>query len=232
MARHLTAALIAVTILLTAAACALADGTPVSIHSSAYFAMNNVRFAVIGGQGETVWVDPASTDWGSFGVYAANDDPIDLTIPGPPGGKMRTNPEGPGWPYYIHGPHYTGPFRVNSLATASGVGPEFLDHWVGFRIGSATHELAGVRFDATCHYDPAEFRLEIRAVDPADVQLPSIVASLAPPAGQTVSYEFGVEGYRAVELRMVIGAVPEPSSCAAVAAGLFGALLAVRRRPR
>lgn len=232
MAKQLTTGFAAAIILLMTASCAVADGTLVSIHSSAYFALNNVRFAIIGGQGETIWADPASTDWGSFGVYAANDDPIDQTIAGPPGGKMRTNPEGPGWPYYTHGPHYTGPFWVNSLATASGVGPEFLDHWVGFRIGSATHELAGVRFDATCYYDPAEFRLEVWAIDPAGVQFSSIVASLAPPAGQAISYEFAFEGYKAVELRMVIGAVPEPSSCAAVAVGLLGALRAMRRRPR
>lgn len=218
--------------ILAAASCCAGERTLVSIHSSAYFAFSNVRFAVTDATGQTVWTGPASTDWGSFGVYAANNDPIDTTIPGNPGGKMRTNPEGPGWPYYTYGPHYTGPFWVDSFAAASGVGPEYLGHWVGFRLGSSIYDLTGLRFDVTCYYNPAEFRLEVWSVDPSCLLAQSMVAALAPPAGTASAHEFVLTGYPAVELRLVIGEVPEPSCLASLASGVPVLLVRFLRRRR
>lgn len=206
------------------ASCAYAYGQMISITDQAYASFIGFEFAVDDGQGGVAWVSPATTDFGSFGVYAINNDPIDRTVPGTAAGKLRTNPEGQ-WPYETPGPHYAGPFFVGDYyGLAAGVGPEYIGNWVGIRVGSDTTQLIGARFSMSASFNPDELRVEMWTMGMGVT--PTLLTQFQ-PQGFT-QYDMRFDGGNMLELRMIVGPkVPEPSSAVTLLPGL--ALLCLRR---
>jgi len=226
-------------ILTVIASCALADEPLFTIRASGYAAVANLEFAVLDDTGATVWLTPASTDYGSFGVYTVNNDPVDNTIAGPPGGKLSTYPDD-GGPYYTPGPHYVGPHSITPTTTymfGAGVGPEFADQWVGFRFGSSDRNVVGVRFDLSGSYDIADLRMELWTVDWAvDPNTPVMQETLISPLDgtntQAISYDLAFAGYNCADIRFVVGpppVVPEPSGLLLMLPGVSGLIWRIRR---
>lgn len=224
MRKHLTTVLLAASLVCCVAATASAQRTMFTIRNQAFFSILGFEFAVADDQGQTVWTTPGSTDWGSIGVVTINDDPIDRTIPGTAGAKMRTVPEDQ-WPYETPGPHYGGPFYLDGYySLGSGVGPEFLGNWVGLRMGSDDRPLTAVRFRANAGFDAGEIHVELWALDSATG--PTLIRRFDPVSMPVT--EFPLSGAGMVEFRMIVGpAVPEPSGLLAMlpATALLGVKL-------
>lgn len=202
--RYIVAILILTCVL---AGSVLAQGTPTRIGYFSMFEIYNLNFAVENDAGQTVWVNPESSDYGSLGSWTIDNDPDNRFI---------LNAGTPG-----------------EYKTYAVVGMEHEGNWAGYGMGTQTRAIKGVRLDLKCDYNPEELTYQLwtsgMGLDPAPV------ATFQSALGIR-HHEIMFNGGNTIEWRVIAVVppppVPEPSSLAALTSTLGGFALTARRRTR